>query len=226
LEQSFLSHSDQLAAQIRAIEESQAQILQGQERIVQQVDTLAASHQTLSTQQTASQQAIEQTRRDLLTLAEAHANDHRPATTATNSPTQAPSLPPLALQVRGATLKPYAAGWEVRFDEPLFDRDAHFKFGSKALITSVAKALVRTQEKLAIRIIAFADSEPGTWPWSKPPTDTALGQIRAERVKSVIDHLALIPPGALSATNGSPSDLPYPGEGRRNRTAMLRISLH
>jgi tetratricopeptide (TPR) repeat protein len=221
LEQSFVSRSDQLATQIRSIEKTQAQLSQGQGRIAQQLDTLAASHQKLSTQQTTSQQAIEQTRRDLLTLAEAYANDHRPVT---NLLTDAQSPPPLALDVRGTTIHPYGAGWEIRFDEPLFDRDAHFKLGSKALITSVAKALARAQEKITIHVVAFADNEPATWPWSKPLSDSALGRIRAERIKGVIDHLALIPPGALSATNGSPSDLPYPSEGRRNRTAVLRIS--
>jgi len=221
LEQILASRSDQLAAQTKAIEETQAQLSRGQENIAQQLATLATSHQALSTQQALSQQLVEQTRRDLLSLAEAYANDRRPVT---DPGTATPSPPPLVLEVRGATLHPCAAGWEVRFDEPLFDRGSNFKVGSKALITSVAKALVRTQEKLTIRIVAFADSEPAIWPWSKPLSDAALGQIRADRVKSVIDDLALIPPGALNATNGRHLDLPYPGDRLRNRTAVLRIS--
>jgi hypothetical protein len=211
----------QLNAQVQTLQKSQAQLLEGQEKLAQQLTGLAASNQALSTQQNISHELAERTRHDLRTLAEAYANDPRPVTNSIAAP--AP-LPPLPFSVNGVTIHPHTSGWEIRFDAPLFDRDDHFKIGSKALIVSVAKALVRTQERINIRAVGFADSEPPTWPWSKPTTDATLGQIRADRVKTVLDRLSLIPSSALSATNAPSTDLPHPGESRRNRTVVLQVS--
>jgi hypothetical protein len=55
-------------------------------------------------------------------------------------------------------------------------------------------------------------------------SDAQLGQLRADRVKQILNRLSLFPANALSATNGASGDLPHPGDSRRNRTVVLRMS--
>jgi flagellar motor protein MotB len=123
----------------------------------------------------------------------------------------------------GITVEPCSGGWNLQFSSALFDRDDHLKIGSKAQIESVAKALVRTQAKMHVQIVGYADNEPPTWPWSNPLSDAQLGQLRAERIKQILAQMSLFPATALCATNGASGDLLHPGDSRRNRTVVLRI---
>ena len=221
LKESQELRAEQLNKQIQALQKSQTQFLECQEKMAQQVVGLTTSSQTLSTQQKTSLELAEQTRRELRSLAEAHANDRRPVMNSIAAPAPSPSL---NLSVDGISVQPHDGGWEIRFDAAVFDRDDHLKIGSKALIESLAKALVRSQEKLNIQVVGFADNEPPTWPWSKPMSDAHLGQLRADRVTQVLARLLLFPANALSATNGTSGQLLQSGDSRRNRTVVLRIS--
>lgn len=192
----------------------QAKLQDGQDKAGQQLTALAASSQALSTQNTASLELIQQTRHDLAALAETYAREHQPAT----------NPPPLPLHVNGANVSSQGDGWEIRFDAPLFDRQTHFKSGSKKLLDSVAKALVQTQDKLKVQVVGFASQEPPVWPWSKPQSDGQLGLSRALRVNLHIQRLGIFPPDALTAVAGSAADLPFPPQSRENRTVVFRVS--
>lgn len=203
-----------LAKQQASSELLQAKLQEGQDNVRQQLTPLAASSQALSTQQTASFELIQQTRHDLVTLAKTYARDHQPAT----------NPPPLPIRVAGATVRSLGGGWEIRFDPPLFDRDTHFKPGSKELLDAVAKALVQTQAKLNVQVVGLASQEPPVWPWSKPQSDGQLGLSRALRVNLHIQRLGIFPPDTLTAVAGSAADLPFPPQSRQNRTVVLRVS--
>jgi len=221
LAQSFELRAGQLDAQIQTLQQSQANLLAGQERLIQLATTLTASNHFLLSQQQASLDLAERTRRELRTLSDAYASDHRISTNSTPPPATVPSL---NLSLDGITVEPCNGGWNLQFRSALFDRDDHLKIGSKAQIESVAKALVRTQAKIHIQIVGYADNEPPTWPWSNPLSDAHLGQLRAERIKQILARMSLFPATALSATNAATGDLPHPGDSRRNRTVVLRIS--
>ena len=220
LAQSFELRAGQLDAQIQTLQQTQANLLAGQERLIQLATTLTASNHFLLSQQQASLDLAEQTRRELRTLSDAYATDRRVITNSTPPPATVPSL---NLSLDGITVEPRNGGWNLQFKSALFDRDDHLKIGSKAQIESVAKALVRTQAKIHIQIVGYADNEPSTWPWSNPLSDAQLGQLRAERIKQILARMSLFPATALSATNGASGDLLHPGDSRRNRSVVLRI---
>lgn len=221
LAHSFELRATQLDAQIQTLQQTQANILKGQEKLVQLVTTLTASNDFLLSQQQTSLDLAEQTRRELRTLSDAYNGDRR---VHTNSTTPPASLPSLDLSLDGITVEPCDGGWLVRFKSALFDRDDHLKIGSKSLIESTAKAIVRTQTRLHIQIVGYADNEPPTWPWADPVSDAQLGQLRADRVKQILARMSLIPANALSTTNGPSGDLRHSGDSPRNRTVVLRIS--
>ncbi|GEM_PF-2063256 len=203
-----------LAKQQASSDLLQAKLQEGQDNVRQQLTPLTASSQALSTQQTASFELIQQTRHDLATLAATYARDHQPAT----------NPPPIPLRVNGTSVRSQGGGWEIRFDAPLFDRDTHFKPGSKRLLDSVAKALVQTQDRLKVQVVGLASQEPPVWPWSKPQSDGQLGLSRALRVNLHIQRLGIFPPDTLTAVAGSAADLPFPPQSRENRTVVLRVS--
>jgi tetratricopeptide (TPR) repeat protein len=221
LKESLELHASQLDEQINGVQRVQAKILEGQEKITEQVANLSTTNQALFTQQKASFELMEQTRDELRLLSESYANNNQ---LVTNSTATLPSLSSLNLSLDGISVQPQSGGWSIRFDSALFDRDDHLKIGSKSLIEALAKALVRTQEKIHVQVVGYADNEPPTWPWSKPMNDAKLGQLRADRVKAILARLSLFPSNALSSTNGTSADLPHPGDSRRNRTVVLRIS--
>jgi len=193
----------------------------------EQIHTLAANPSTmpqsleaLEKQQRDTQQLLEQARNENQALKEAYA---RAAQTATNSPIAPQRSLSLNFQIKGISLIPQQDAWILRFDTGLFDRDDHFKIGSKALLKSIGKAIVQTQEKLRVEVVGFAENEPPTWPWSKPKDEAALGLVRAERVKHFLDGLGIFSPNALKAISGSASERPFQSENRNNRTVVLRI---
>lgn len=220
LAQSFELRVAQLDKQIQTLQQTQAIFLAGQEKLAQLTTALTASNHILLSQQQASLDLAENTRRELVALSDQYTRDRQPKT---NSAPPSATVPPLNLSIDGITLEPVHGTWNLQFNSALFDRDDHLKIGSKLQIESVAKALVRTQARIRIQIVGYADNELPTWPWDAPTSDTQLGQLRAEKIKAVLARMALFSPNALSATNGAGGNLPYPGDSRRNRTVVLRI---
>jgi hypothetical protein len=220
LAQSFEARVGQLDAQIQVIQQTQATFIARQEKLAQLTTTLSASNHILLSQQQASLDLAEHTRRELIALSDAYTRDRQPRT---NSAPPSVTLPPLHLSMDGITFEPDHGAWNLQFNSPLFDRDDHLKIGSKSQIESVARGLVRTQARIRIQIVGYADNEPSTWPWDRQTSDAHLGQLRAEKIKTILTQMALFPPNALSATNGAGGKLPYPGDSRRNRTVVLRI---
>ena len=220
LAQSFELRVAQLDKQIQTLQQTQAIFLAGQEKLTQLTSALTASNHILLSQQQASLDLAENTRRELVALSDQYTRDRQPKT---NSAPPSATVPPLNLSIDGITLEPVHGAWNLQFNSALFDRDDHLKIGSKLQIQSVAKALVRTQARIRIQIVGYADNELPTWPWDAPTSDTQLGQLRAEKIKAVLARMALFSPNALSATNGAGGNLPYPGDSRRNRTVVLRI---
>ena len=214
-------HAGQIEEQIKSLQKTQGQILNEQDKMLEQVAILNTTNQALFAQQNSALEMAKQTHGELRLLSESYANDRRLLTNATVVPA---SLPSLNLSLDGITIHPQCGVWNICFNSALFDRDDHLKIGSKSLIESLAMALVRTQEKIHIQVVGYADNELPTWPWSKPLDDAILGQLRADRVKAILARLSLFPSNALSATNGLSDDLPHPGDSRRNRTVVLRIS--
>jgi tetratricopeptide (TPR) repeat protein len=221
LAQAFEHRAGQLEAQLQTLQQKQGESLATNAKLSQFVDSLAASNHVLLSRQEAALALAHQTQHELRTLADAYARDHRSPTNATPTP---PSLPSLNLSLDDIAVERYAGGWEVHFKSALFDRDDHLKIGAKSQLESVGKGIVRSQQKVFIQVVGFADNEPPTWPWSEPLTDAQLGQLRADRVKQTLARLSLFPATALSATNGAGGQLPCPGGGRENRTVILRIS--
>jgi flagellar motor protein MotB len=222
LKESLELHASQLDEQIKALQKIQAKILEDQDKITEQVASLNTTNQALFTQQKASFELMEQTRGELRLLSESYANDRR---LVTNSTAALASLSSLNLSLDGISVQPQSGGWSIRFDSALFDRDDHLKIGSKSLIESLAKSLVRSQKKIRVQVVGYADNEPPTWPWSKPMNDAELGQLRADRVKAILVRMSLFPSNALSSTHGTYADLPHPGESLHNRTVVLNIFL-
>ena len=220
LAQSFELRVAQLDKQIQTLQQTQAIFLAGQEKLAQLTTALTASNHILLSQQQASLDLAENTRRELVALSDQYTRDRQPKT---NSAPPSATVPPLNLSIDGITLEPVHGTWNLQFNSALFDRDDHLKIGSKLQIESVAKALVRTQARIRIQIVGYADNELPTWPWDAPTSDTQLGQLRAEKIKAILARMALFSPNALSATNGAGGNLPYPGDSRRNRTVVLRI---
>jgi len=219
LAQSFELRAGQLDVQIQTLQQTQASLLAGQEKLIQLATTLTASNHFLLSQQQASLDLAERTRHELRTLSDACASDPRISTNSTP-----PTATVLSLALDGITVEPCDRGWLVHFNSPLFDWNDHLKIGSKSLIETTAKAIIRTQARIQVQIVGYADNEPSTWPWLKPMSDAQLGQLRAERIMQIFDRLSLFPATVLSATNGASGDLPYPGDSRRNRTVVLKIS--
>ena len=220
LAKSFELQVGQLDKQIQTLQQTQATFLAGQEKLFQLTTALTASNNILLSQQQASLDLAEHTRRELVALSDQYTRDRQPKT---NSAPPSATVPPLNLSIDGITLEPVHGTWNLQFNSALFDRDDHLRIGSKSQIESVAKALVRTQARIRIQIVGYADNELPTWPWDAPISDTQLGQLRAEKIKAILARMALFSPNALSATNGAGGILPYPGDSRRNRTVVLRI---
>jgi hypothetical protein len=221
LARSFELRVGQLDAQIQTLQQTQASFLAGQEMLAQLTTALAASNHILLSQQQASIDLVEHTRRELVALSDAYTSDRLART---HSAPPSATVPPLDLSLDGITSEPDHGAWNLHFNSALFDRYDHLKIGSKSQIESVAKALVRTQARIHVQIVGYADNEPPTWPWAAPMSDAHLGQLRAEKIKAILARTALFQATALSATNGAGGNLPYPGDSRRNRTVVLRIS--
>jgi hypothetical protein len=209
-----------LNEQIQELQVNQTNMLTGQKRAEETIADLRASLLAQSAQQKETHQLIVQERSEIHILTD--------AVTKTQSSAASPIatthiLPQLNLAVDGISSKSQAFGSAIYFNDALFDRDDHFKIGSKSLLESVALALVQTQEKINIEVVGFAVNEPPTWPWQNPKSDADLGQLRAEQVKRVIENLKFFPSGCVIATNGPSTDRPYPAEARRNRTVVLKV---
>lgn len=210
-----------LAAQMQVVQSNQASLLQNQRAAAGRLESLASPLETLAKQQRDAQRLLEQTRNDIASLAQAQAKALQSAPNALVVPRSRASL---NFQIKGISVTPQQDQWVISFDTGLFDRDDHFKIGSKTLLESVAKAIVQTQQKLNVEVIGFSENESPTWPWSSPVDRAALAQARAERAKNFFDRLDIFPSGAVTATVGSPEAQPFPGETRLNRTVILRIS--
>lgn len=221
LAHSYEQRAGQLESQLQILHRKQEDDIAEHSKLLQLTTNLAASNRVLLAQQQAAQNLAERTQRELHSLSEAYASDrHSP----TNADAHAVILPSFTLADNDTILTPDGSGWQVRFKSALFDRDDHLKIGAKSQIESVAKAIVRSQQKLHIQIIGYADNEPSTWPWSHALSNSQLGQLRADRVKKILTRLSLFPLTALSATNGAGGALPYPESSRANRTVAFKIS--
>jgi hypothetical protein len=98
--------------------------------------------------------------------------------------------------------------WAIRFENGLFDRGDHFKGDSEALLESLAKRLVQSQEKIAVEIVGNTAGE--------------FGAARARRVEQFLGGLGLFPAGVLRvALEEAPSEAEgpllriYRSDGRR-----------
>jgi hypothetical protein len=221
LAQSYEQRAGQLETQLQTLQRKQEDVLAEHYKLLKLAIAIASSNQVLNVQQQAVLNLAERTQREIHDLSEAYANDRRP--TPPSIPRDA-VLPSFVIADDNVTVTLDGNGWEVRFKSALFDRDDHLKIGAKSQIESVAKAIVRTQAKVHMQVVGYANNEPPTWPWATPISDAHLGQLRAEKIKATLARMALFPATALSATNGASGNLPYPGDNRRNRTVVLRIS--
>jgi outer membrane protein OmpA-like peptidoglycan-associated protein len=213
IQKTQLDQVQTLGGQIASIQTNQVALLEGQ-------NTLQAQVADLAKEVIKSQAAVA----DLSETKQVPLTSTVPTTKVMEVPI--PFEPQIIFnpQLPGVTVRTQSNGCLVLFDKGLFRWDDNLVLGAKPLLKSVARTIVQTQEKIKIEVVGFAENEPPTWPWQKPKTDEALGQIRAERVKSFIESLGIFPASVFSATNGPSSDRPYPGQSPRNRTVVLRIS--
>jgi flagellar motor protein MotB len=202
-----------LGEEIAAIQTNQVALLEGQNTLQAQVVDLA--NKVIKSQAVVA---------DLSEKKQVPLTSTVPTTKLMEVPIPIEPQIPFNPRLPSVTVRPQSNGCLVLFDKGLFRWDDNLVLGAKPLLKSVARAIVQTQEKIKIEVVGFADNEPPTWPWQKPKTDEALGQIRADRVKSFLESLGIFPTGVFSATNGPSSDRPYSGQSLRNRTVVLRIS--
>ena len=221
LKESVELRASQLDEQIQTLKNNQTNILASQNRIEDRATSLLALFEAQATKQQRTQDLIEKEQAETDELAKVYAKSHLQMT---NPFVTTQQLPPIEISIDGITVQSQQGIVVIRFDKGLFRWDDNLVLGAKPLLQSVARAIVQTQEKIKIEVVGFADNEPPTWPWQKPKTDEALGQIRADRVKSILESLGIFPVGAISAINGPSSGRPYPGQSLRNRTVVLRIS--
>jgi tetratricopeptide (TPR) repeat protein len=207
-------------ASLQALETNQAMLLQQLNSAAERISSLSDSVQALTIQQRNGQHLLEETRSNVKSLVDAYAT----AKAATNPPAPLKRKVAFDPQIKGVTVKLEDDRWLIRFDSGIFDRDDHFKLGSKALLDAIAKSLVQTQEKLDVEIIGYAEQEPATWPWSTPKSDAQLALDRAERVKNYLRNLRIFPPAKLTAISGLPDERPFPRLSKNNRTVVLRVS--
>ena len=207
-------------ASLQALETNQAMLLQQLNSAAERISSLSDSVQALTIQQRNGQHLLEETRSNVKSLVDAYAT----AKAATNPPAPLKRKVAFDPQIKGVTVKLENDRWLIRFDSGIFDRDDHFKLGSKALLDAIAKSLVQTQEKLDVEIIGYAEQEPATWPWSTPKSDAQLALDRAERVKNYLRNLRIFPPAKLTAISGLPDERPFPRLSKNNRTVVLRVS--
>jgi flagellar motor protein MotB len=213
IQKTQLNQIQALGGEIAAIQTNQVALLEGQ-------NTLQAQVVDLANKVIKSQAVVV----DLSEKKQVPLTSTVPTTKLMEVPIPIEPQIPFNPRLPGVTVRPQSNGCLVLFDKGLFRWDDNLVSGAKPLLKSVARAIVQTQEKIKIEVVGFADNEPPTWPWQKPKTDEALGQIRADRVKSFLESLGIFPTGVFSATNGPSSDRPYSGQSLRNRTVVLRIS--
>jgi hypothetical protein len=209
-----------LTAEIKLIHTNQTVILKNQNDAERQLIKLSQSLEALAEQQRDAQRVVEQSQRDIRAWSIAH---EQAMQVLSNSLPAASRATRLDFQVTGITMISQPDDWILRFDAGIFDRDDHFKIGSKTLLQSAAKALVQTQEKLRIEVVGFADNEVATWPWSKPLSETELGLVRGEKIQRFLESLQIFPPNAVRVVGGSSEERPFPSESKKNRTVVLRI---
>ena len=136
LAQSFELRVAQLDKQIQTLQQTQAIFLAGQEKLAQLTTALTASNHILLSQQQASLDLAENTRRELVALSDQYTRDRQPKT---NSAPPSATVPPLNLSIDGITLEPVHGTWNLQFNSALFDRDDHLKIGSKLLSNLMMK---------------------------------------------------------------------------------------
>jgi hypothetical protein len=219
----FSIRDDQLReirSTINLIQSNQATIFDGQENAVRQIAKMAQTLDVLNDQQGDSQRLLEQTRRDIQSVSE---SEKRAAQILSQTPPPSNHTAYLDFQIKGVTLIPRPGYWIVRFSTGIFDRDDHFRTGSKKTLQSVAEALVRSQEKLRIEVVGYAESEPATWPWLKPLSDEQLGLVRGEKTQRFLESLNIFPPNSVRAKSGSAQKRPFSDGSTDNRTVVFRI---
>ena len=208
-------------ASLQALATNQTMLLQQLNSAAVRISSLSDAIQALTIQQQNGQRLLEETRSNVKGLMDAYATA---AQAATNPPASLKRTVPFDPQIKGVTVISESDRWHIRFDSGIFDRDDHFKIGSKTLLDAIAKSLVQTQEKLNVEIIGYAEQEPPTWPWSTPKSDVQLALDRAERVKSYLRHLNIFPPDKLTAISGLADERPFPRPSINNRTVTLRVT--
>jgi hypothetical protein len=114
-------------------------------------------------------------------------------------------------------------GLQLNFDAAIFDRDDHFRIGSKPRLHAVAKALVQSREEVVVYVVGLASAEPKTWPWLEPRASSEMALLRACRAATYLESLGIFPPGAILPRAGSVDDFPFPAGDTNNRTVLLRI---
>ncbi len=213
--------SESVAVEIRALQTNQASLLENQIRIEGWLANLFQSSQSAAAQQSEIQHLLQTTRSELQKLAEAHQKVEPPPS---NQPISSRRSVPGVPKIPGVTVVSQNYRSLYVFDSGVFDRDDHFKPGSKALVTATVKALVQTQQKVRLEIIGFAHQEPPTWPWLEQLSDSELGLKRAKRVSNHIHSLGIVPSNAVSALAGSRDELPFLSPNTNDRTVILWIS--
>jgi hypothetical protein len=191
------------------------------------IGRLSQSMDALKIQQGVTQSQIEQSRREVQGLATTSAGisktsnkllaawSHQnslvlpsvaPQVAAQGQQVVAPAVSPaplqLNIQIAGVVALPQDDHWIIGFEEGLFDRDNQFKTGPEALLESVAKKLVQSQEKLVIEIIGTAEDEPSTSPLSEPRGRDVLSLARAQKVAQFMSGLGIFPLGRCGLLRG------------------------
>jgi hypothetical protein len=210
----------EIRSTINVIQSNQATVFDGQENAVRQIAKIALTLDVLNAQQGDSRRLLEQTRRDIQGLSE---SEKRAAQILSQTPPPSNHTAHLDFQIKGVTLIPRPGFWIVRFSTGIFDRDDHFRTGSKKMLQSVAQALVRSQEKLRIEVVGYAESESATWPWLKPLSDKQLGLIRGEKTQRFLESLKIFPPNSVRAKGGSAQERPFSDGSTDNRTVVFWI---
>lgn len=224
-----------IASQLELITRHQESSLQTASKMAAQILELAQKAAAISTQHQESVRAIAAIEAKMVTSpgqAQEPASNSVPSSNASHDEnTVTPGAPTATadselanLHLAGVSAATFSNGClQVKFDLGIFDRDDHLRIGAKARLQEVAKALVQSQQELAVYVVGLAYAEPNTWPWLEPRTSSEMALLRAVRVSTYLDSLGIFPRGAILPRAGSAEDLPFPPGDINNRTVLLRV---
>jgi len=215
-----------IASQLELITRHQEASLQAASRMAAQILDLSQKAAAVSTQHQESVRAIAAIEAKIGNSPEALSIPTRTGGNNNNNSvgtTTASKLADLRLPGVSTSTLSNNNGLQLNFASAIFDRDDHFRIGSKPRLHAVAKALVQSREDVVVYVVGLASAEPNTWPWLEPRATSEMALLRACRVATYLESLGIFPPAAILPRAGSADDFPFPAGDINNRTVLLRI---